>query len=75
MKVVFTGTLDFIGREEAKEFAKRKLGAAATPGSLSKAADLLVVGTGAGGKLEKAKGLGVRVMLEEEFRQVWEANK
>jgi DNA ligase (NAD+) len=63
--IVFTGTLERRSREDAEELV-RGLGAK-TSASVSAKTDLLVVGPGAGTKLERAKQLGVKVVDEEGF--------
>jgi DNA ligase (NAD+) len=63
--IVFTGNLETMSRDEAKELATR-LGAKAA-GSVSKKTDLVVAGPGAGSKLAKAHELGVKVVDEQEF--------
>ncbi|HKH33562.1 MAG TPA: NAD-dependent DNA ligase LigA, partial [Beijerinckiaceae bacterium] len=63
--VVFTGSLEKMTREEAKAMAER-LGAKVA-GSVSKKTDLVVVGPGAGSKLEKAKEAGVKVIGEDDW--------
>jgi len=63
--VVFTGTLTRMGRKEAALIAERA--GAKVSGSVSAKTDLLVCGEAAGSKADKARGLGVRVVSEEEF--------
>ena len=63
--VVFTGTLETMGRNEAKAQALA-LGAKVA-GSVSKKTDLVVAGPGAGSKLKDAQALGVKVVSEAEY--------
>ena len=64
--VVLTGTLRSMTREEAEE-ALTARGAKVT-GSVSKKTSFVVAGAEAGGKLARARELGVRVLDEEELR-------
>lgn len=68
-KVVVSGAVPGMGREEAKEAATR-LGATIA-GSVSKNTTLLVAGPGAGSKLAKAEALGVEVMDAEKFAALY----
>jgi DNA ligase (NAD+) len=63
--VVFTGTLEKMGRNEAKAQALA-LGAKVA-GSVSKKTDYVVAGPGAGSKLKDAETLGVKVLTEDEY--------
>jgi DNA ligase (NAD+) len=66
--VVFTGTLSGQTRAEAKALAE-KLGARVTD-SVSSRTDYVVAGADAGSKARKATALGVRLLSEEEWRQL-----
>ena len=63
--VVFTGTLEQMGRAEAKQRVEELGGNVAS--SVSAKTSILVVGGKPGSKAKKAEELGVRVMLEDEF--------
>ncbi len=63
--VVFTGTLQTVGRSEAK--AKAESLGAKVAGSVSKKTDYVVVGADAGSKAAKAEALGVQTLSEEEW--------
>ncbi|WP_027133987.1 NAD-dependent DNA ligase LigA [Geminicoccus roseus] len=66
--VIFTGTLETLGRAEAKARAERfgaKVGS-----SVSKNTDYLVVGADAGSKAAKAQALGVQTITEQEFLEL-----
>lgn len=62
---VFTGSMETIGRDEAKKLVKDNGGSVA--GSVSKKTDFVVAGEEAGSKLDKARQLGVAVITEAEF--------
>ncbi len=67
-KIVITGTLSAITRNEAKEIIK-KLGGKIVS-SISKNTDILIAGEKAGSKLEKAEKLGIKIMKEEELNNL-----
>ncbi len=64
-KVVVTGTLSIMTRDEVK--AELKTLGAKVQSSVSKATDILIAGEKAGSKLNKAKELGVKILNEGEF--------
>ena len=65
---VLTGTLTLFTREQAEASIKDRGGKSA--GAVSKKTDYVLAGEKAGSKLEKAKGLGVKIISEEEFRRM-----
>ena len=67
---VVTGTLETMGRSEAKE-KLQKLGAKVA-GSVSAKTSCVVAGPGAGSKLNKAESLGVKVIDEDAFLSLLE---
>lgn len=62
---VITGTLDSMGREEAKARIKQLGGM--TSESVSKSTDYVIAGRDPGSKLAKAEKLGVRILDEQDF--------
>ncbi len=62
---VLTGTLETMGREEAKEKIKARGGKISE--SVSKQTDYVVTGREPGSKLEKARKLGVDILTEKQF--------
>lgn len=64
-KIVITGTLPTLARAEARELVERAGGKATD--SVSKNTDFVVAGAEAGGKLDKARALGVEVIDEAEL--------
>jgi DNA ligase (NAD+) len=66
--IVVTGSLSHYGRDEIERLIRELGGKPA--GSVSKKTDFVVAGDKAGSKLDKAKELGVKVLTEEEFRQM-----
>ncbi len=71
--VVATGSLTLYTRKEINELIESLGGKAA--GSVSKKTSYVVAGENAGSKLRKAEELGIRVMTEEEFRKMVEAEE
>ena len=65
---VLTGTLANFGRKEATEILE-SYGAKVTS-SVSKSTSLVIFGTEAGSKLDKANALGIETMDEEEFMKI-----
>ncbi|MBJ80813.1 MAG: DNA ligase (NAD(+)) LigA [Myxococcales bacterium] len=65
LKIVVTGSLSHLKRDEVKSVIESHGGHAAS--SVSGKTDFLVAGEKAGSKLEKAKALGVAVLSEDEF--------
>jgi DNA ligase (NAD+) len=65
---VFTGELEAMSRDEAKEIIRAQGGKASE--TVSKKTSYIVAGPGAGDKLDKAKKLGVKVLNEKEFLSI-----
>ncbi len=68
---VFTGQLEAMTREEAKQEVRASGGK--TTETVSQNTDYLVVGGSPGSKLDKAKEIGVQLLSEKEFLQTLEA--
>ncbi|MCL2821812.1 MAG: NAD-dependent DNA ligase LigA [Firmicutes bacterium] len=67
-KFVLTGTLAAFSRNQATELIEQHGGEVV--GSVSKATDFVLAGEAAGSKLTKAQQLGIKVISEEEFKQM-----
>lgn len=65
---LFTGTLESLTRDEAKDLVEAGGGEAAV--GVNKKVDFVVAGTEPGSKLEKAKKLGLKIIDEEEFKRM-----
>ncbi|MDI6740283.1 MAG: NAD-dependent DNA ligase LigA [Candidatus Edwardsbacteria bacterium] len=68
LTVVLTGGLENYSREQATELITLRGGRVA--GSVSKKTSLVVAGSDAGSKLDKARTLGVKVIGEQEFEKM-----
>jgi DNA ligase (NAD+) len=66
--VVFTGTLETLGRNEAK--ARAEALGAKVASSVSSKTDYVIVGADAGSKAAKARELGVATLTEDEWRKL-----
>ena len=64
-RVVFTGTLSKLHRDQAKRFVEERGGRVTS--TVSKNTSFVVVGEDAGSKAEKAQELGVKILSEDEF--------
>ena len=65
---VITGTLPTMGRKEAGELIEANGGK--VTGSVSKKTDYLLAGEEAGSKLDKAQALGIKIISEEELKNM-----
>jgi DNA ligase (NAD+) len=68
MQFVLTGTLPGMSRDEAKAAIEERGGRVTS--SVSKKTSVVVVGSEAGSKLDKARELGLRCVDEAEFRSM-----
>mgnify|MGYP000626926944 CR=1 FL=1 len=68
MKIVLTGTLPTLKRNDAKEMIESRGGKSTS--SVSKSTTFVLAGEEAGSKLDKAIELGVKVLNENEFEDI-----
>ena len=68
-KVVITGTLEGLSRDKASDIIMQLGGKISS--SVSPKTDILIVGTEAGSKLEKAQECGVKIMPDQEFQNIY----
>ena len=68
MKIVLTGTLPTLKRNDAKEMIEKRGGKATS--SVSKSTTFVLAGEEAGSKLTKANDLGIKVIDEERFLEL-----
>ena len=68
MKIVLTGTLPTLKRNDPKEMIEKRGGKATS--SVSKSTSFVLAGEEAGSKLTKANDLGIKVIDEEKFLQL-----
>lgn len=68
MRIVLTGSLPTYKRGEATKLIEDNGGEVAS--SVSKNIDIVLAGDDAGSKLEKAQKLGIRIVNEDEFKQM-----
>ncbi|MFQ5840872.1 MAG: NAD-dependent DNA ligase LigA [Thermodesulfobacteriota bacterium] len=67
---VFTGALDSLSRDEARDLVESFGGKTAS--SISKKVDYVVAGSDPGSKYERARDLGITVLTENQFREMVE---
>ncbi|MFQ6078407.1 MAG: BRCT domain-containing protein, partial [Thermodesulfobacteriota bacterium] len=67
---VFTGALDSLSRDEARDLVESFGGKTAS--SVSKKVDYVVAGSDPGSKYERARELGITVLTENQFREMVE---
>lgn len=70
MKIVLTGTLPTLKRNDAKDLIEKRGGKVTS--SVSKSTSFVLAGEEAGSKLTKANDLGIKVIGEEKFLQLIE---
>jgi DNA ligase (NAD+) len=67
---VFTGTLTSCGRDEARDRVESLGGV--TTSTISQKVDFVVAGEDPGSKIDKAKEMGIKIVNEEEFKNMIE---
>ena len=67
-KVVLTGSLADFTRSEAQKIIESEGGE--TQSSVTKTTTLVIAGESAGSKLDKAKQLGIKIIDEDEFKNI-----
>ena len=67
---VFTGKLSLFTREKATNLIEKQGGRVSN--SISTRTNFVVVGDQAGGKLEKARNLGIAVLSQSEFQKLFD---
>ena len=72
-KIVLTGTLSNYTRDEAKEILERM--GAKVQGSVSAKTDIVLAGSDAGSKLNKALELGITIWSEQDFQNLLDNKK
>ena len=65
---VLTGTLELFTREEAESIIENLGGK--TSSSVSKKTSAVIVGSNPGSKYQKAQELGIKILTEEEFKDI-----
>jgi DNA ligase (NAD+) len=65
---VFTGSMERLKRDDAKEVVKEHGGKVSS--SVGKSTDFVVAGQSPGSKYDKAKALGIKIITEEEFERM-----
>jgi DNA ligase (NAD+) len=68
--IVVTGTLENLSRQQAKQAIRQAGGKSSS--SVSKKTDFVLAGENPGGKLEKARKLGIEVIDEKQFKKMME---
>ncbi len=65
VKIVFTGSLSHLSRDEVKRIVEERGGRVAS--SVSRQTGMVVVGDKPGSKVDKARELEVKIITEEDF--------